>query len=447
VLVKGAPERIIEMCDRDHRDETLKTEEALSAAQQMAAQGLRVLAMAKSFEKDAVESVYSKNPRGFQFLGLVGMMDPPRPEVLAAIAGCHRAGIRVVMCTGDHLVTASAIAKKIGLIPEHATGKIKQVISGRELQDMEDEDLDLILDQVFVYARVSPDQKLRIVNRLRASGEVVAVTGDGVNDAPALKSAHIGCAMGINGTDVAKEASEMVLADDNFASIYAAVQEGRTAFSNIRKATDFLISTSVGVVLALFGVFILASFGVFSRFDQITQIPLLLLPAQILWLNVVTNGIQDVALAFEPGEKHQFTQPPRDPKESLMSRVLIERSTLVGILMAAVGLSVFLWELNRGSTLGYAQATTLTAMVMFKMLHVGACRSESLSIFQKSMFSNPTLFFGTGISLVVHIGAMHFSPTQALLGLEPLGIQSWISILIMAPSVLLLVELHKLIRR
>jgi cation-transporting P-type ATPase F len=469
-FVKGAPERVLEMCDEmlvtnnqstpDPKSQGIGISEPtapldrdaiLKEAHRMAGDGLRVLAMAVGTTSNAIESTRRTDPKGLAFAGLVGMMDPPRPEVIDAIRKCHRAGIRVIMCTGDHASTASAIAAKIGLVPELEPGTKPQAVTGAELLDISDDELKRMLRDVYVFARVSPHQKLRIVNMIRELGHVVAVTGDGVNDAPALKSAHIGCAMGISGTDVAKEASEMVLADDNFATIYAAVEEGRTAFSNIRKATDFLISTSVGVVTAIFGTFILAAFGVFVV-DDATTIPLLLLPAQILWLNVVTNGIQDVALAFEPGEEHQYRRPPRDPKEGLMSKLLVERTILVGLLLAIVALAMFTWELNRhdGETfaerLAYAQAATLTAMVIFKMLHVGACRSETLSIFQKNVFSNPVLFVGTSVSLAVHVGAMYFGPTQFLLGLQPLSRETWLAIIIAAPSVLVLVELHKLVR-
>ncbi len=453
-LVKGAPERVLEMSDAvltADGEAELDREQILAEARRMAGEGLRVLAMAVGTDEKAVESTRRAEPRGLRFAGLVGMMDPPRAEVVEAIRRCHGAGIRVIMCTGDHASTASAIAARIGLVPALEEGETPEAITGAELLEMSDQELKRRLKDAHVFARVSPQQKLRIVNLIRELGKVVAVTGDGVNDAPALKSAHIGCAMGITGTDVAKEASEMVLADDNFATIYAAVEEGRTAFANIRKATDFLISTSVGVVLAIFGTFVLAAFGVFVVDDDVT-IPLLLLPAQILWLNVVTNGIQDVALAFEPGEEHQYRRPPRDPAEGLMSKLLVERTILVGILLAIVALVMFTWELNRhdglsfSERLAYAQAATLTAMVIFKMLHVGACRSETLSIFRKNVFSNPVLFIGTSASLFVHLSAMYLPPTQFLLGLEPLRMDTWLAIIIAAPSVLVLVELHKLFR-
>jgi Ca2+-transporting ATPase len=268
---------------------------------------------------------------------------------------------------------------------------------------------------------------------LRKQGQIIAVTGDGVNDAPALKSAHIGVAMGKSGTDVSKEASEMVITDDNFATIYAAVEEGRTVFSNIRKATFFLISSGVGEVIT-----ILASLMI--------RLPLPLLPAQILWLNVVTNGVADIALAFEPGEEEQYRRPPRDPKAGILSRLLIERSIIVGLVMAGGTLGMFMLERNGGATLAYARTAALTTMVMFQIFHVFNSRSVQRSVFRKNPFSNTFLFIGTLISLGVHLGAMLFEPTQTLLRIEPLHFTTWLQIVPIALTVLLVVELHKLFR-
>lgn len=239
--------------------------------------------------------------------------------------------------------------------------------------------------------------------------------------------------MGRSGTDVAKAASEMVLADDNFQTIYAAVEEGRVAFSNIRKATNFLVAGALGMVLAVLVAFALGS-------------PLPLLPAQILWINVVTNGVQDVAMAFEPGERLLMERPPRDPEEGVLSRLLIEQSVLVGALFAFVAIAGFHLELAGGATEAYARSAVTTALVVFLALHVGNCRSETLSIFRKSPLTNPVLFIGTATSLLIHIGAMHFGPTRTLLRLEPLEASTWLKILLAAPSVLVLVEIHKALR-
>ena len=275
---------------------------------------------------------------------------------------------------------------------------------------------------------------MRLVNILRQKGEIIAVTGDGVNDAPALKSAHIGTAMGKSGTDVAKEASEMVITDDNFATIYAAVEEGRTVFANISKATFFLISSGIGEVIT-----ILTSLAL--------RFPLPLLPAQILWLNVVTNGVEDVALAFEPGEEKEYRRPPRDPKAGILSRLLIERSLIVGLVMAAGTLGMFMWARNGGASLEYARVVALTTMVTFQIFHVFNSRSSQTSIFRMNPLSNRFLFIGTLLSFAVHLGAMYFEPTQILLRLEPLDLDTWLRIVPLALSVLVVVEIHKLIRR
>ena len=429
-FVKGAPERVLEMCA--DADEDKMREEADS----MASEGMRVLAVAAGTD-DATEG----EPHGLELVGLFGMLDPPRAGVTDSIEACHKAGVRVMMVTGDHASTALAVSKMVGIV--EADAGIEDVVTGVEMDAMDDAELTEKLKHGHVFARVSPSQKLRIVSLLRASDEVVAVTGDGVNDAPALKSAHIGAAMG-SGTDVAKEASEMVVSDDNFTSVYAAVEEGRTAFSNIRKATHFLLSTSVGVVIAVLAVFVLGAAGVYPA--HLGAVPLLMLPAQIIWLNVVTNGIQDIALAFEPGEESQYTAPPRDTDEGLLSYAMAERTAVVGVAMAVVAVVVFTWELDRGSSLAYAQVSTLTALVVFKALHVGTCRSETLGVLEKDPFSNRVLFLGSATALAVHVGALYWSGTQAVLSFEPLTGTSWVVVFLLAPIAVVVTELHKKLR-
>jgi Ca2+-transporting ATPase len=431
VFLKGAPERVVKMCDSMVSPDgsvNINEERILNQAEQMAEEGLRVLAMAKGEDEQTVASIEKGSPSGFTFLGLQGMMDPPREDAARAVASCHRAGIRVMMVTGDNPITAATIAQKVGISEEKP-----DVLTGSELEKIPDHKLEEALNRVQVFARVNPSQKLRLVNTLRKQGHIIAVTGDGVNDAPALKSAHIGAAMGKSGTDVAKEASEMVITDDNFATIYAAVEEGRTVFSNIRKATFFLISSGIGEVLA-----ILASLGM--------RLPLPLLPAQILWLNVVTNGVEDVALAFEPGEEEQYRRPPRNPKAGILSRLLIERSLIVGLVMAAGTLGMFMWERGSGSSLEYARVAALTTMVMFQIFHVFNSRSVQRSIFRKNPLSNMFLFAGTILSFALHFGAMYFEPTQTLLRVEPLTMDTWLKLIPIAVSILVVVEIHKLLR-
>ena len=432
LLVKGAPERIVEMCAARLGPtglEPLDAEAAHAEADRMAGEGLRVLGVAFGVGPGVTGAVAGEAPRGLVLLGLVGMLDPPREGVRAALAECRTAGIRVLMVTGDHARTAQAIAERIGLAAEGG-----RVLGGAALASLSDEELGAALAETRVFARVSPAQKLRIVQVLVRRGEVVAVTGDGVNDAPALKAAHVGAAMGLRGTDVAKEASEIVLADDDFATISAAVQEGRVAFSNLRKATFFLVSSGVGELLA-----ILASL--------VLRLPLPLLPAQILWLNVVTNGVEHVGLVMEPGEPEEFRRAPRDPREGILSRALLERVLLSGAVMAAGTIVIFFGEWNGDpERLVQARVAALTSLVVFQIFHVGNCRSEYRSVFAKSPFSNRFLLLGVAASAGLHVAALYLPFTQRLLRVQPLPLESWLRIFAVGLTIVLVVELHKRLR-
>ena len=430
VFVKGAPERVLSMSSTlltDSGASPIDPEQVHAAAAKMAGRGLRVLATAYGKLDD--DGFNPAVPSGLSLLGLHGLVDPPRVGVREAIAGCREAGVRVVMITGDHAGTAVAIARELGIQDEDAS-----VVTGADVEAMSDTDLLERVGTTRVYARTAPEHKLRIVQALRRSGEVVAITGDGVNDAPALRAADIGIAMGKGGTDVAREAADMVLADDNFVSIYAAVEEGRVTFENLRKVTFFLLSTGASSIIA-----ILVAVAV--------GWPIPMVAAQLLWLNLVTNGLQDMALSFEPGEKGVLRRPPRPPAEGIVSAVLWERTLIAGAVMAAGTLLMFRWELGQSDSIEQARTVALTTMVLFQSVHVGNARSERLSAFAKSPFSNPFLFIATVAALLVHVGALYFPPAQFVLRVEPLGLGEWVRMAAVSLSVIVAVEIHKAVRR
>ncbi len=435
VFVKGAPERVMRMSHywlttegERPLDETAQ-QTILQQAQGMARRGLRVLGLAyRRLPKPLTPTEHVPEPSELVFIGLVGMMDPPRRGVKEAIQDCQRAGIRVLMITGDHAETARAIGRELGIAGEDAP-----VITGAELERMDDETLRERVRHVAIYARVSPEHKLRVVNALRANSETVAVTGDGVNDAPALKAADVGVAMGRSGTDVAREAADIVLADDNFVSIRNAVEEGRIAFDNVRNCTFFLLSTGAGSILLFF-------------LTLLTGLPIPMLPAQLLWLNLVTNGLQDVALAFEPGDKSVLLRKPRPRTEGIISKLLWERTLIVGTLIALATYWLFRYELEQGGTLAQAQTVALTTIVLFQNFHVGNSRSEYRSVLFLSPLRNPFLLLSAISALTVHILALYLPFTQFILRVEPIPLDAWVRIVFTALSVVVVVELHKWIR-
>jgi Ca2+-transporting ATPase len=410
----------------------LDRQAVLAAARAMAGRGLRVLAMA---ERQHPERPHDPDdvpePSELVFLGLMGMMDPPRAGVREAIAGCQRAGIRVVMITGDHAATARAIGAQLGIVRDDAA-----VLTGAELARLDEEGLRQAVREVSIYARVAPDQKLTVVRALQSWGEVVAVTGDGVNDAPALRASDIGVAMGKAGTDVAREAADMVLADDNFVSIHAAVEQGRVTFDNLRKATFFLVSTGAATVATLL-------------VSMLLGWPVPFVPAQLLWLNLVTKGLQDVAMAFEPGDPDVPHRPPRPRREGLLSRLSWERTVVTTLVMAAGTLYLFDWALVRfDQDLTAARTVALTAMVVFQTFHLGNSRSDHESIFRRDPFSNRFLFVAAFGALAVHLAALHLGPTQFVLRVQPImDLGAWVRIVLVSLTIVAAIELHKLVRR
>jgi calcium-translocating P-type ATPase len=431
---KGAPERIVQMCSRMQTSRgptALDAARVLDAARDLASRGLRVLALA--YRPDAHPPVdpdaIAEDPHDLVLLGLQGMIDPPRPGVRESVSACQQAGMRVVMITGDHVDTATAIADQLGI---RRPGD--HVVTGADLRTMSGDDAARQVGRTSVFARVSPEDKLQIVRYLQARGDIVAVTGDGVNDAPALRAAEIGVAMGTSGTDVAREASDMVLADDNFVTIVAAVEEGRITFDNIRKVTFFLVSTGAAEIAAILT-------AVWLRW------PLVFLPAQLLWLNLVTNGLQDVALAFEPAERGVLRRPPRRRVGGVLDRLMWERVALAGLVMGAGTLALFWWELVTTGSLVQAQTVALTTMVVFQVFQAGNSRSETDSILRRSPFSNKLLIASTAAALSIHVAALYVPATQFVLRVEPIEAAAWLRIIAVASTILVAMEAHKLLRR
>ncbi len=430
VFAKGAPERMLEMCVTDAYGASLDKDAVSIIARNFAAQGLRVLAFAwKDAPADIKELTHSDAESGLVFAGLQGMIDPPRPEAVKAIEDCKTAGIRVVMITGDHAVTAKAIAEQMGI-----SGIGEVVLTGSELELMSDEDLFHRLAKISVFARVAPQHKLRITEQLKRQGEIVAMTGDGVNDAPALKAAHIGIAMGMTGTDVAKEASDMVLADDNFASIFAAVKEGRIVFDNLRKVTFFLIPTGVAAILSIAGAIVLG-------------VPIPYIPSQLLWINLVTNGLQDVAFAFEPGEKDVLMRSPRHPGEGIMSRLLIERTVLVGLVISLGVIYTFVRAFWAGEPIEKARSVAVTTMVFFQFFQAINSRSETQSLFSMNPLDNPFLFFSMIAAFFAQVAFLYMPAFQWVFRTEPITMADWLHILSVAAAVIFAVEADKCLRR
>lgn len=432
ILVKGAPERILGMCDYSYTgsQQPLDHDVALRAFHSLASRGLRVLALAfREAPPGTREIGHGDVEGGLTFVGLAGMIDPPRPTAIDAVAKCQQAGIRVVMITGDYGITAAAIACQMGI----ARDCPPDVVDGRDLHEMSDDELHQVVESTTVYARIAPDQKLRIVRQLQRHGEVVAVTGDGVNDAPALKQADIGVAMG-TGTDVAKEASDMVLADDNFASIYAAVEEGRVVYDNIRKVILFLIPTGLGLV-----VMVIASIAL--------GLPLPFLPAQAVWINLVTNGTQDIAMAFEPPESGIGRRPPRSPSEGLLTPLMAQRIILVGIVIAIGTLIAFSISLSTENGVVYARTVAMTTMVLFQNFHIFNSRSLTRYFFQINPLSNRFLFISVVAALILHVVALYWAPLQRILQTEPLALSTWLGMVATASTVLIVVAVEQAIRR
>ena len=433
VYVKGALEKLLPMCTRmatPGQDIPLDKEAVSTAMSELADQGYRILALASGAVDKAEHSLTENRLQDLTLLGLVCMIDPLREESKQAISACRDAGIEVSMVTGDHPVTALAIARELEL-----ADRMQHIVTGPQLLQASDPDeFDRLTTQAHVFARVEPRQKLDIVQSLQRSGHFVAVSGDGANDAPALRTAHVGVAMGQSGTDVARETASLILADDNFASMVAGVEEGRIAYANVRKVIFLLISTGAAEIV----LFCLAVF---------TGQPLPLLAVQLLWLNLVTNGIQDVALAFEPGEGDELKQPPRSPRESIFNRIMIERVIISATTIGITAFVVFQWLLSNGYSIDEARNGTMLLMVLFENIHVFNCRSETRSAFGLNPLKNPILLFGTMAAQAIDIGAMYTPWLSDVLGIQPVSLEHWFQLLGIAMIVLVVSEIQKYYRR
>lgn len=423
VVAKGAPERILAMCSVEKASDINDWSESAS---QMAKEGYRVLALAEARLKTNIDiSSVPREPTQMKFLGLVGLLDPLRQDAKEAIHKCCNAGIRVCMITGDHPVTALAIAKELQIANSE-----DQVMTGKQLEDLSENDLIQLITKIHVFARVAPHQKLQIVQTAQKQGLFVAVTGDGANDAPALKAANIGIAMGKMGTDVARQSCDMVISDDRFVTIVAGVEEGRVAYDNIRKVIFLLIATGAAeVIMVLLSV--------------ITGLPLPLLPTQLLWLNLVTGGIQDVALALEPQEGDVLKRQPRPARESIFNPLMTRNILFSASLMGSLAFVVFWWLLKNNFEESIARNALLLLMVLFEAVMVGICRSETQASFFLSPLKNRFLFFGTVGALAIHISFMYLPVGYQFLQIQPLPLKIWIPLAGIATAFFIIVELYK----
>ncbi|MDD4095228.1 MAG: HAD-IC family P-type ATPase [Oscillospiraceae bacterium] len=433
---KGAAETILGFCDKMYvggKVRKLHSGEILEQAERMAAEGYRVLAAAeKTCDDFRKKKEYGDETlSGMTLLGLVGFIDPLRTEVIDSVQDCREAGIRIIMITGDHPLTAFAIARELQIAREET-----DVVTGAQLleaSDPEGEAYRSLVDTSTVFARVSPTQKLEIVDALIDRGEFVAVTGDGVNDVPALRRANIGVAMG-SGSDVAKETGSMIVTDDNFSSIVSGVEEGRFAYDNVRKVIYLLISTGAAEVI----MFITAIFSGLA-------IPLI--AAQILWLNLVTNGIQDIALAYEGGEPGAMKRKPRRTDEKLFNAQMIRQTLLSGVTIGAIAIGLWVYLIRVLGVNEYsARNMVLLLMVLLQNLHVFNCRSENVSAFRVPIRKNVVLVFGVLAAQGIHLLAMNLPFMQRVLSVEPIDMKQWLLLLAMALPVLIVMEIYKLVK-
>lgn len=433
VIVKGAPEVVLKKCPQ------VQSLEISDQVHRYASEGMRVLAFARKYQSS--DKLSESSFQDLEFLGLQAMIDPARPEAIEAIKKCHSAGITVKMITGDHKQTAYAIAIKLGIAGDG------QAITGEELSRTSDQDLPAMAMRSNVFARVAPEHKLRLVKAIQSQNFVVAMTGDGVNDAPALKQANIGIAMGITGTAVSKEAAELVLTDDNFATIREAVEEGRRVYDNLVKSLAFILPTNLGEALI-----VLVAVLFFPIIDGQPLMPIL--PVQIMWINLVATVALALPLAFEAKESDIMSRPPRDPAEPLLNRFVAFRTVVVAVLMAMGSIALFFYEYRTMLGLGFtvnhalkeAQTMAVTTMIFFQIFYLFNCRSLSGSVFSIGIFSNKSIYAGIFGLIALHILFVEAPFMNDLFHSGPLSVESWIKSIAVGALVLPLIAIEKYVR-
>uniref|UniRef100_A0A7C1FUG4 Cation-transporting P-type ATPase n=1 Tax=Caldilinea aerophila TaxID=133453 RepID=A0A7C1FUG4_9CHLR len=440
VFVKGAVEAILARCawtlDNTGNQVPLNSEAVLSQVDAMASQGLRVLAFAKARLPATTMTLRHEDIQsGLVFLGLQGMIDPPRPEAITAVRACQTAGIQVKMITGDHALTAAAIARELGLGRNtHGPDGLPEVMTGAELADCSDAELIQRVEAIDVFARVSPEQKLRLVDAYQSRNHVVAMTGDGVNDGPALKQADVGIAMGITGTEVAKEAADMILTDDNFATIEAAVEEGRGIFDNLTKIIAWTLPTNLGEgLIVLWGI--------------VLGVTLPILPVQVLWINMTTVAVLGLVLAMETREPGIMNRPPRRPDAPILTRALIWRIVIVSLIILVGAVSMFELELQAGASLAAARTVAVNTVIMVEVFFLLNCRSLTYSMFQIGVFSNRWVLVGILIMMILQLLYTYTPFMNTIMQSAPIDAAAWMRIIGVGFVGYLLVEVEKWLRR
>ena len=431
-FTKGAIEVLIEKAHyilTSEGSKNIDEDEIIRISERMAADGLRVLGIAMRKWDKLPDDISPENVEtGLTILGFVGMMDPPREEAKEAVTLCKTAGIKPVMITGDHPLTAKAVAKRLGILEDDS----RAIITGKELAELSMEEFEEKVEKIKVYARVAPEQKLKIIKALQDKGQFVAMTGDGVNDAPALKRADIGVAMGITGTDVSKEASHMILLDDNFATIVKAVKEGRKIYDNIRKFVKYLLTTNSGEIWTIF-------------LAPLAGLPIPLLPIHILWINLMTDGLPSLALAVEPAEGDLMKRPPRHPKESIFAHGLGLHAIWVGLLMAGIVLFVQAWSIKTEHA--HWQTMVFTVLCLTQLGHVLAIRSEKESLFRIGLLSNKPLLGAVLLSFVFQMTTIYVPFLNPIFKTVPLTFNELMFTLILSSIIFFAVEIEKLWKR